>query len=320
MKTTSNKGFTLIELLVVIAIIAILAAILFPVFAKAREKARQTTCSSNLKQIGMATLQYIQDYDESYYPHRWNCNAANDPTAGASIDCPQYATDPASGLDATGGSRQRYYWMYILQPYTKSFNVFVCPSNPTPFTSNNTVNQANAHAPGASGNDYGGQNSYGHNDIWLSPAAPYSGTGTITPVREPNISRPTGTVMVCDATYYGVAPDANGEAGLGALRNTNANDVMSIKCGKPSLASAACAGGQYDHYWSNIGNSLWSYNPASTTSAGVATDPSNLQSRHSTFINCQFVDGHVKAVRYDKLVTDVCYWATDADDLHPACN
>ncbi|MFQ3611150.1 MAG: DUF1559 domain-containing protein [Fimbriimonadales bacterium] len=63
-----RRGFTLIELLVVIAIIAILAAILFPVFAQAREKARQTTCASNLKQIGLAIMQYVQDYDEFYPP------------------------------------------------------------------------------------------------------------------------------------------------------------------------------------------------------------------------------------------------------------
>ena len=61
-----RRGFTLIELLVVIAIIAILAAILFPVFAKAREKARQITCTSNEKQLGLAFLQYVQDYDETY--------------------------------------------------------------------------------------------------------------------------------------------------------------------------------------------------------------------------------------------------------------
>lgn len=62
--SNSRRGFTLIELLVVIAIIAILAAILFPVFAKAREKARQTACLSNLKQLGMATMQYAQDWDD----------------------------------------------------------------------------------------------------------------------------------------------------------------------------------------------------------------------------------------------------------------
>src|ERR671916_3232132 len=63
---TKRNGFTLIELLVVIAIIAILAAILFPVFAQAREKARQASCLSNVKQIGLAAMMYVQDYDETY--------------------------------------------------------------------------------------------------------------------------------------------------------------------------------------------------------------------------------------------------------------
>lgn len=90
---TNRKGFTLIELLVVIAIIAILAAILFPVFAKAREKARQSACSSNLKQIMLAVTQYSQDYDEMILV----------------------------GPD-TGGP------VAVLEPYIKSSAIWVCPS------------------------------------------------------------------------------------------------------------------------------------------------------------------------------------------------
>ncbi len=100
-----GRGFTLIELLVVIAIISILAAILFPVFAQAREKARQITCLSNLKQIGLAFLQYNQDYDEMTISQ----NTGTFP--GGNV--------PATGVRAT--------WYVLLQPYTKNIAMFVCP-------------------------------------------------------------------------------------------------------------------------------------------------------------------------------------------------
>jgi prepilin-type N-terminal cleavage/methylation domain-containing protein/prepilin-type processing-associated H-X9-DG protein len=99
-KKAKLTAFTLIELLVVIAIIAILAAILFPVFAKAREKARQITCASNQKQIGLGVLQYVQDYDE-IFPFRAGSNSAD--------------TD--------------YSWKNAIYPYVKSTGVFKCPDN-----------------------------------------------------------------------------------------------------------------------------------------------------------------------------------------------
>ena len=85
-----KKAFTLIELLVVIAIIAILAAILFPVFAQAKEAAKKTSDLSNLKQFGLASIMYADDYDDALYAHRWNCggNAANNYSAVS--DCPDY--------------------------------------------------------------------------------------------------------------------------------------------------------------------------------------------------------------------------------------
>lgn len=99
----SRVGFTLIELLVVIAIIALLAAILFPVFARAREKARQTTCASNQKQLGLGFIQYVQDYDEVF----------------------PYGND---GFASTAG------WARPIMPYLKAPEAFKCPNDPTSYT------------------------------------------------------------------------------------------------------------------------------------------------------------------------------------------
>ena len=96
-----KRAFTLIELLVVIAIIAILAAILFPVFARARENARRTSCVSNGKQMGIATMMYVQDYDETY---------------------------PRNQQTRDGSTDTYWYWSELLQPYVKNRQIFNCPS------------------------------------------------------------------------------------------------------------------------------------------------------------------------------------------------
>jgi prepilin-type N-terminal cleavage/methylation domain-containing protein/prepilin-type processing-associated H-X9-DG protein len=107
-----RNAFTLIELLVVIAIIAILAAILFPVFAQAREKARSTSCVSNLKQIGLAIRMYSQDYDETLF------------TSGMLPLFPAKAGDGTNLVRMVQGG-----FPYFLQPYVKNEGIFTCPSD-----------------------------------------------------------------------------------------------------------------------------------------------------------------------------------------------
>jgi prepilin-type N-terminal cleavage/methylation domain-containing protein/prepilin-type processing-associated H-X9-DG protein len=120
-----RSGFTLIELLVVIALIAILAAILFPVFARAREQARKTACLSNMKQIGLGLNMYVEDYDE-VEPYRENDDS---PAPGVS-GLPGAETETLSG---PYGPTQTVVttWKSNLQPYIKNYDVFRCPSNQT---------------------------------------------------------------------------------------------------------------------------------------------------------------------------------------------
>lgn len=119
--SATKRGFTLIELLVVIAIIALLAAILFPVFARARENARKSSCQNNLKQLGVAMTQYVQDYDETY-PTHYNGGVFTDP--------------------------QNLMWAAAIYPYIKSRQVYKCPSDSfsntaNSFLMNNYLGRAN---------------------------------------------------------------------------------------------------------------------------------------------------------------------------------
>jgi prepilin-type N-terminal cleavage/methylation domain-containing protein len=126
-QTRFRPAFTLIELLVVIAIIAILAAILFPVFAQAREKARQATCLSNCKQIGLASNMYVQDYDETYPAHDW-------PSGEGRHAMP----DGRAFVGHLG-------WPLLFHPYVKNGGVFICPSDENPRSNYSDNGRANPY-------------------------------------------------------------------------------------------------------------------------------------------------------------------------------
>jgi prepilin-type N-terminal cleavage/methylation domain-containing protein/prepilin-type processing-associated H-X9-DG protein len=163
---TRSTGFTLIELLVVIAIIAILAAILFPVFARAREKARQTSCLSNLKQIGVAWIMYAGDYDETVMPVQSGFYPASDVVY---YWWTQYDHSASSSIPEGG----------LLYPYMKSDRINVCPS----FR-----------------NDLRGSlglTGYAYNYVYLSPINWW--TSQITPASLASVESPSETVTFADS-------------------------------------------------------------------------------------------------------------------------
>jgi len=230
------------------------------------------------------------------------------------VTCPQYLDGNGNlrpeAAKLGGGSEKRFYWVYILQPYVKNYDLFKCPSSPDAFTPT-SGGAPDCEAPGCSGLAYGGQNSYGHNDAWLSPAGNFATGGQPSSVGLAAIDRPASIILVTDATYYGVVPDVTNESGL--VDKNKYSDAMLTAL----TAFTDAQGAQYKSYWKNIGNSKWSYNGGLTDAAtALATGPT----RHQAKVNCQFSDGHVKAMDYKYVITDFCSWSTGADGAGLQCN
>jgi prepilin-type N-terminal cleavage/methylation domain-containing protein/prepilin-type processing-associated H-X9-DG protein len=266
-RSRPSTGFTLIELLVVIAIIAILAAILFPVFAQAREKARQASCLSNEKQIANAMLMYGQDYDELLFPYR--TRAAN-PFAGR----------PNVSAQAAGNT----FFNHLLDTYIKSYDVWKCPSNPDAWVNIDEQGGTTEEAF----RSYGGQNSYSVNSYCFPVGTGTPPIGAGLPL--PTIAAPANTVVMVDGMYYNTLP-----------RNSRQlkGDPSNFDAGRCNADNAPCT------YWKHIGNSFaFRFKGATRAFPSDAEALKMGPARHQGMINVIWADGHAKAVKYEKLIDD----------------
>lgn len=263
-----RKGFTLIELLVVIAIIAILAAILFPVFAQAREKARQATCQSNLKQLGLAVLMYVQDYDE-VLPSSWAKEWPGDP-------------------------------MFFVQPYMKNTGILICPSKKI------SVQSANGPCNKNAGDPYGGwdllpggtDNPTNEPYLWgygfnLGPTWD-DGRGLFLPAsQDPTVNNPpTYTINFGGATItVNVRSRIKAGKALAAIAGP-ANVWLEADTNEPPLSSMDMDAMRPANY---VGPDGVTYGPDSPCYVVTHTGaPHHLGG--NDFLYC---DGHVKYLKYD---------------------
>lgn len=216
----ANRGFTLIELLVVIAIISILAAILFPVFARARENARRASCMSNEKQIGLGLLMYTQDYDErtTQVSYGLNTDGPADPT-----------TVPPT-----------YHWMDAIYPYVRSEQIFDCPSDSTNL---HYVYYQNLTAPSRSFGSYAMNTAYWGDTYGGPPPSDNGAYHNPNGVAMAQIADPAGTVWIVESSSQLTANDTTALPGGRGPGNTwkaivNQPTTVSTSDGFPALQYA----------------------------------------------------------------------------------
>ena len=277
----SSSAFTLIELLVVIAIIAILAAILFPVFAQARAKARQISCLSNLRQIGMAVANYRSDYD-GITPIIRECS-------------------PAPGWTPCAAGKVTLGWMDFLQPYTGNYGVFKCPEDTTeivlvPPTATPLIAAARGqgYVFGNPSAKPGGQNrcSYGYNMNLANNGTSISD--------DAQVQYPATTIAIFEFAANSGGGLSAVNAGNAPLEQRGASFTIIRDPGKPSGTECSEAGPGNNPAGTPYSTNVSFFNDL--TPDQQAQEKALVSSlRHSSGANYAFLDGHVKWLKPERV-------------------
>lgn len=247
-----RKAFTLIELLVVIAIIAILAAILFPVFAQAKEAAKKTTCLSNNKNMATAAFLYQGDYEDMYPQTSWEKDAIYTKQA---------------------------HWTYLMQPYIKSYDIFLCPSDSSPVT---------PKAPCLNGNsDFG---KLPMTCDWQAPKYSYITNYNVIPAHDWNTVNQSQFEEPSNMIIFTERRD----------KMSNGTSIGKHKGVSGFIPSQPCPGQAYDKSTAAatiLGSTTWSTTDDEDANLGGAMDRVKYD-RHTGGANYSYTDGHAK---YQKL-------------------
>jgi prepilin-type N-terminal cleavage/methylation domain-containing protein/prepilin-type processing-associated H-X9-DG protein len=307
--TPKPLGFTLIELLVVIAIIAILAAILFPVFAQARDKARAASCLSNVKQMTLAFNMYAQDYDENLPFWAPQCHGNG---AGAA-PCVNVGGDASLVSANYHGS----LWAYALQPYIKNYNIFACPSDSEKLTVEGRVGTTT----GVGWLNYASARMVARPDsekaidkaVLSYGISPVLGR-YLNKISFASIDRPTDAFLIGDATnaQIGVA----GLGGVGKIPSSTAPGWLEAEAaGAPAndprrlllLSQAVFARPNPRICVANAGVALTGTTTDAFANGPISSTAPNIQralencTRHQQGSNVGFLDGHAKYIKGGQL-------------------
>jgi len=272
-----KRAFTLIELLVVIAIIAILAAILFPVFAQAKLAAKKTQGLSQCKQIGTGLQIYLGDADDVLPGYRFTMDAP------ATDINPAYLKLAAADPKRTwfgSSAKNAIFINQILDPYIKNDDIWKAPTNSSAWVNYETNGNVDNDNPGTFGS-YGGQNSYGFNNFAFTGVNQNKiNLGTQAPVLSAtSIEQVSNTIALVDAMYNNALP-----------RGADGCKINNVT-----------VSGSYSSYWKNLGNSKLFHAAGQPTDAQALKD---IQARYSGKLNIVRMDTSAKSLDYSKVVND----------------